>query len=95
MDTSKFPRLILEIALKLKDTTRKFYLTLYSTHKPSTAQEIAKLTGASRAHTSLRLNQLADMGVIYRSRKGREVQFEIRSVKDAHELQEQEETEEA
>jgi len=55
---------ILEKAVQLRNSLRTIYIALYKLQKPSTATEVAQAVGKARAYVSMRLNQLADMGLV-------------------------------
>lgn len=74
---SKLPRAILEKAVKLRDPLKHVFIALYS-YGPASATELAGLLNHNRAYVSMRLNQLADMGLIKRTRlRDRTVVFEV------------------
>ncbi len=66
----KLPTEILEKAVQLRDPLRDIYIALYTSGKPSSATEIAELTGKARAYVNMRLNQLTDMGLVKYFKKG-------------------------
>jgi len=74
----KIPRKILETAVNLRDALRTVYLTLYEMGEPATAQQVAEKLGAARAYINLRLNQLADMGLVKRTKQGKKIYFEVK-----------------
>lgn len=45
LDVEKLPRQVLENAVRLNDTLKKIYITLYFCDKPATPKEIAKTLG--------------------------------------------------
>jgi len=75
-EVEKLPREILEKAVRLRNHHRKVFLALY-THGPSTAKEIAELTGHARAYVHMRLIELADRGLVKTIREGKKVKFEV------------------
>lgn len=75
---SKFPRFILERAINLRDSLRVVYLALYEIGKPATASDVAEKIGEARAYVHLRLNQLADMGYVKRTKQGKKILFEVK-----------------
>jgi len=74
----KLPREILEKAVQLRDPLKTVYIALYSAGKPCSAMEIAKLVGKARAYTHMRLNQLADMGLVEKTAKGKKTLFTVK-----------------
>ncbi|MDH5450124.1 MAG: helix-turn-helix domain-containing protein [Candidatus Bathyarchaeota archaeon] len=73
---SDLPREILETAIKLRDPLKDVYLALYKLG-PSSASDVAKDLGHARAYIHMRLNQLADIGIVKRKVKKRgRVEFE-------------------
>jgi len=75
-DISSLPREVLLKALKLRDCHKKVYITLYS-RGPSTVSEIAKAVGLSRTYTNVRLLELVDMGLAKKSRREKNVVYEV------------------
>ena len=71
----KLPRKVLENAVKLNDTLKKIYITVYCAGKPTTPKEIAKQLGYARAYVHMRLCQLESMGLVTRTEDERRVKF--------------------
>jgi len=77
INVKKLPRHVLEQAVKLRDSPKKIYLTLFQLGKPSTPTEIAKEVDHARAHVHMRLMELEQMGIVKRVREGRNIKFEV------------------
>ena len=75
--SEQLPLNILEKAVKLRNCTKKVFLSLYSLHKPATCIEIAEKVGHARAYTNMRLNTLEDLGLVKRTRQGKKNYFEV------------------
>ena len=76
IDIEKLPRKALETAVKLNDTLKKIYITLYFCEEPTTPKEIAKKLGYARAYVHMRLCQLECMGLTKRIEEEKRVKFE-------------------
>jgi len=76
VDVEKLPRKVLENAVKLNDSLKKIYITLYSCGEPKTPKEIAKKLGYARAYVHMRLCQLERMDLVKRIDEERRVKFE-------------------
>ena len=76
MNVEKLPRKVLENAVKLSDTLKKIYITLYFCEEPTTPKEIARKLGFARAYVHMRLCQLESMGLVKRFDADKRVKFE-------------------
>ena len=76
VDVEKLPRNVLENAVKLNDSLKRIYITLYSCEEPSTPKELAKKVGYARAYVHMRLCQLESMGLAKRTHKHKRVAFQ-------------------
>ncbi|MCW4015730.1 MAG: hypothetical protein NWF06_05115 [Candidatus Bathyarchaeota archaeon] len=76
IDVKKLPRTVLENAVKLNDTLKKIYITLYYTGEATAPKEIAKKLGYARAYVHMRLCQLECMGLVKRVEDDKRVKFE-------------------
>ena len=76
MNVKKLPRKVLENAVKLSDTLKKIYITLYFCEEPTTPKEIARKLGFARAYVHMRLCQLESMGLVKRFDADKRVKFE-------------------
>jgi len=76
IDVEKLPRKVLENAVKLNDSLKKIYITLYCCGEPKTPKEIAKKLGYARAYVHMRLCQLECMDLVKRIDDKRRVRFE-------------------
>lgn len=76
INLEKIPRNILENAVKLNDTLKKIYITLYCYDEPTTPKEIAKKLGYARAYVHMRLCQLESMGLVKRTEDKTRVKFQ-------------------
>ena len=77
IDVEKLPRKVLENAVKLNDTVKKIYITLYCCGEPITPIEIATKLGYARAYVHMRLCQLECMGLVKRIDDEKRVKFEV------------------
>lgn len=75
-NVEKLPRKVLENAVKLSDTLKKIYITLYFCDEPTTPKEIARKLGFARAYVHMRLCQLESMGLVKRFDDEKRVKFE-------------------
>lgn len=75
VDVEKLPRGVLETAVKLNDTLKKIYITLYCKKQPTTPKDIAKTLGYARAYVHMRLCQLESMGLVKRIEDEKRVKF--------------------
>lgn len=62
--------------LELPDSLRRTMMALQEL-KEATAEETTEKTGRTRSVESIYLNQLARMGLLHRSRRGKKVYFEM------------------
>ncbi|MGD2066387.1 MAG: hypothetical protein PVI43_04355 [Candidatus Bathyarchaeota archaeon] len=76
VDVEKLPRKVLENAVKLNDSLRKIYITLYSCGEPKTPEEIANKVGYARAYVHMRLCQLEYLDLAKRVDEQRKVRFQ-------------------
>ncbi len=76
IDAEKLPRNVLENAVKLNDTLKKIYITLYCCGEPTTPKEIAKKLGYARAYVHMRLCQLECMNLAKRIEDKNRAKFE-------------------
>ncbi len=76
VDVEKLPRKVLENAVKLNDSLRKIYITLYSCGEPKTPKEIATKLGYARAYVHMRLCQLEHLDLAKRVDEQRKVRFQ-------------------
>jgi DNA-binding MarR family transcriptional regulator len=76
IDVEKLPRNVLENAVKLSDSLKKVYITLYCLGEPTAPKEIAKKLGYARAYIHMRLCQLESMRLDKRSNDKKRVKFE-------------------
>ena len=76
IDVEKLPRKVLETAVKLNDTLKKIYITLYCCEEPTTPKEIANKLGYARAYVHMRLCQLEYMDLAKRIEEEKRVKFE-------------------
>lgn len=67
------------LLLKLPDHLRRTYIVVANRGK-CVAEDVAAMTGRSRAHESDYLNQLSTMGFLSKGRVCREVEFRLREV---------------
>ena len=77
IDVEKLPRKVLVNAVKLNDTLKKIYITLYCCGEPITPREIAKKLGHARAYVHMRLCQLECIGLVKRNEEEKKVKFEV------------------
>ena len=77
IDVEKLPRKVLENAVKLNDTLKKIYITLYCCGEPTTPKEIANKLGYARAYVHMRLCQLECMNLAKRIEEEKRVKFEV------------------
>jgi DNA-binding MarR family transcriptional regulator len=75
VDVEKLPRDVLETAVRLNDTLKKIYITLYCQKQPTAPKEIAKTLGYARAYVHMRLCQLESMGLVKRIEDEKRVKF--------------------
>ena len=77
IDVEKLPRNVLETTVKLNDTLKKIYITMYCCGEPTVPKEIAKKLGYARAYVHMRLCQLECMGLVKRIDEEKRVKFEV------------------
>ena len=75
--SEQLPTHILETAIKLRNCTKKIYLSLFSFHRPASCIEIAEKVGHARAYTNMRLITLEDLGLVKRTRQGKKSYYEV------------------
>ena len=76
INVEKLPRKVLEKAVKLSDTLKKVYITLYFCEEPTTPKEIAQKLGFARAYVHIRFCQLESMGLVKRFETEKRVKYE-------------------
>ena len=68
---NQLPIEILKKAIDLRNSVRNIYIALYTSGKPSSSVEIAKMVGHTRAYVNMRLEQLVDQGYAKVETKGK------------------------